>query len=151
MPKRFAVHTANCLLHKFETLNRKPATCQKSQTLGIHYQIDLSTKKKTKTTKHQLSQKSFIDFQLSFMDIELGIKTIVSSVLWHKISRYLKLRSHVTKIFMAQKSTEAHRILTFMEIKKRRVTQLKSNLLLHVPDITDNCQYVQAPPILVSK
>ena len=56
--------------------------------------------------------------------IEQGIKNNSFKCFWHKSSRYPKLRSHVTKIFMAKKSTEAHRILTFMEKRMRRVNAL---------------------------
>ena len=38
-----------------------------------------------------------------------------------KSSRFPELHSHVTKIFIAQKSTKAFRVLIFMEIKRCRV------------------------------
>ena len=71
-PERFAVHTANCLLHKLETFNAKPATCQKSQTLGMHSQIDLSTKKAPIVSKEIYGLSA--EFYGLQRFIELGIK-----------------------------------------------------------------------------
>ena len=81
----------------------------------MHSRIDLSTKE-----KHQLSQKEFYGLPAEIYGpqrfLELGIKNNSFKYFMEQ-----KLRSHVKKIFIALKATEAHRILTFMEIKKQRV------------------------------